>query len=184
MSRPQSYSEFLQQIQPVRHSASLVRFALVFLVAFFLLQWGYQALSDTAAYRFYIETLTVPPSVVLIHLFTPTDSVMAQAHRLVWPGGRLSIINGCDGAEAMELLIAAFIAVAGTWRMRASGIGLGVVLIYGLNQLRIVALYFAVRHDRPLFELIHGVVGPLAIIAVACLFFVWWTGRSASTDPA
>ena len=83
----------------------------------------------------------------------------------------------------MELLIAAFIAVAGSWRMRFTGIALGILLIYGLNQIRIVALYFAVRHDKALFELIHGLVGPLAIIAVACLFFAWWIGRGGSAAP-
>lgn len=36
-----------------------------------------------------------------------------------------------------------------------------------MNQVHIVALYFAVRHDKSLFELIHGLVGPLIIIAVA-----------------
>ena len=56
------------------------------------------------------------------------------------------------------------------------------LLIYGLNQIRIVALYFAVRHDKVLFELIHGLVGPLAIIAVACLFFAWWIGRGESEE--
>jgi len=184
MTQPQSYDAFLQKIQPVRYSVSLLRFAFVFLVAFFMLQWAYQALSDTTAYRFYIETLTVRPSTALIHLLAPTENVTAQAHRLVWPEGRLSVLNGCDCAEAMELLMAAFIAVAGSWRMRFTGIALGTLLIYGLNQARIVALYFAVRHDKALFELIHGLIGPLIIIAVACLFFAWWIGRSASTEPA
>ena len=82
------------------------------------------------------------------------------------------------------LLMAAFITASGTWRMRFTGIALGMLLIYVLNQVRIVALYFSVRHDTALFELIHGVVGPLAIIAVACLFFAWWIGRGESADPA
>ncbi|MHB1173900.1 MAG: archaeosortase/exosortase family protein [Sulfuriferula sp.] len=167
MAQPQSYDEFLQKIHPVRHSASLLRFAGMFVVAFFLLQWGYQALSDTALYRFYLETLTVRPSAAMIQLIAPADGVGAEGQHLAWPGGRLSILNGCDGAEAMELLMAAFIAVAGSWRMRLSGIVFGSVLIYGLNQVRIVALYFAVRHDKSLFELNHGLVGPLIIIAVA-----------------
>ena len=184
MSQPQSYADFLQKVQPVRRSVSLLRFAFVFFVAFFVLQWGYQALNDTALYRFYIETLTVQPSAALIHMIAPADSTIAQGHRLAWQGGGLSILNGCDGAEAMELLIAGFFAASGTWRMRFTGIALGIVLIYVLNQVRIVALYFAVRHDKALFELIHGLVGPLAIVAVACLFFAWWIGRGASEEPA
>ena len=184
MAQLHSHDAFLQKIQPVRHSVSLVRFALLFFVAFFLLQWVYQALSDTAIYRFFLETLTVQPSAAMIHLIAPADGVIAAGPRLAWLGGRLSILNGCDGVEAMMLLMAAFITASGTWRMRFTGIALGMLLIYVLNQVRIVALYFSVRHDTALFELIHGVVGPLAIIAVACLFFAWWIGRGESADPA
>ena len=174
MSHPQSYDEFLQKIQPVRHSVSLLRFAGIFLVAFFLLQWTYQALADTALYRFYIEQLTVHPSAFVIQLIVPQDDVIGDGHRLIWPGGRLNILNGCDGAEAIELLLAAFIAVSGDWRMKLSGMAIGLSLIYVLNQARIVSLYFAIRHDKALFELIHGLIGPLVIIALATLFFAWW----------
>lgn len=184
VSQPQSYNEFLQKIQPAHHGVSLLRFAAVFFVAFFLLQWAYQALNNTAIYHFYIEKLTVRPSAAFIGLIAPADGVIAQAHRLVWQSGRLSVLNGCDGAEAMALLIAAFIAIAGPYRMRLSGIVIGVLLIYGLNQGRIVALYFAARHDKHLFELIHGLAGPLVIIALACLFFAWWIGRDGSKAPA
>ncbi len=175
MSHPQSYADFLQKIQPVRRSATLLRFAFVFFLAFLLLQWGYQALNDSAFYRFYIETLTVQPSAALIHMIAPADNATAQGHRLVWQGGGLSVLNGCDGAEAIELLVAAFIAALGTWRMKLTGIAFGITLIYVLNQARIVALYFAVHHDKALFELIHGLAGPLVIIALATLFFAWWT---------
>lgn len=184
MSRSQSYNEFLQKNQPARHSVTLLRFAAVFFVAFTLLQWIYQALNDTASYRFFIEMLTVRPSAAFISLIAPGDGVIAQAHRLVWQSGRLSVLNGCDGAEAMALLIAAFIAVAGSFRMRLTGIAIGVLLIYTLNQGRIVALYFAARHDKQLFELIHGLAGPLVIIALACLFFAWWIGRDGPEAPA
>lgn len=180
MTQPQSYDEFLQRIQPVRHSVSLLRFAGVFFVAFFLLQWGYQALADTAAYRFYIEQLTVHPSAFVIRLIAPQDNVIGEGHRLIWSGGGLNILNGCDGAEAIGLLLAAFIAVSGSWRMKWRGMALGAVLIYILNQARIVSLYFAIRHDKALYELIHGLIGPLVIIALITLFFAWWI---ASREP-
>jgi exosortase family protein XrtM len=174
MTHPPSYGQFLQQMAAGRQGASLWRFGLVFLLTFFLLQWSYQALSDTALYRFYIETLTAQPAAAVIRLIVPADGVTAAGHRLAWQGGRLSILNGCDGAEVMELLIAAFAAVAGSWRMKLTGMASGVLLVYVLNQVRLVALYFAVRHDRALFDLIHGLAGPLVIIALATLFFALW----------
>lgn len=174
MAQPQSYNQFLSKYRPARQGNSLLRFALIFGLVFLLLQWAYQGLADTALYRFYIEQLTVRPSAFVIQLIASQDHVIAEGHRLVWPGGGLNILNGCDGAEAVELLLAAFFAVSGSWRMKWSGMAIGLCLIYVLNQARLVALYFAIRHDKTLFELIHGLVGPLVIIALATLFFAWW----------
>jgi exosortase/archaeosortase family protein len=140
------------------------------LLRLFLLQCVYQAFSGTAVYRFYIETLTVRPSVALIQMIVPQDGVAARGARLLWPGGGISVYSGCDGVEVMQLLLAAFVAVSGRWRQRLLGVAFGLLLIYLLNQARIVGLYFAARHDRALFELLHGLAGPL-IIAVTTLFF-------------
>lgn len=179
MPQPQSYTEFLQRIEPIRPSVTLLRFAGIFFAAFLLLQWGYQKLADTVVYRFYIEQLTVHPSAVVIQIVAPQDKVTAEGQRLSWPGGRLNIRNGCDGAEAIELLLAAFIAISGSWRMKWSGMAIGLSLIYLLNQARLVALYFAIRHDKALFDLIHGLLGPLVIIALSTLFFAWWIAPRA-----
>jgi len=179
-----SYTEFLQRIDPVRPSVSLLRFAGIFFAAFLLLQWGYQTLADTAAYRFYIEQLTVHPSAVVIQAIAPQDKVTGEGYRLSWPGGHLNIRNGCDGAEAIELLLAAFFAVSGSWRMKWRGMAIGLSLIYVLNQARLVALYFAIRHDKALFELIHGLLGPLVIIALVTLFFAWWIAPRAPQAAA
>lgn len=163
------------------NAGPLLRFTLLFISVFFLLQWAYPMLSDTAVYRFYLDTLTVQPSAALIQWIAPQDGVLARGHRLGWPGGGLSLYNGCDGVEAMKLLIAAFVAVAGPWRARLLGAALGLLLIYVLNQARIVGLYFAARYDRGWFEQLHGMIGPLIIIALTTLFFAWWIGRD---DPA
>lgn len=184
MHQPLGYSEFLQRIEPVRPGVTLLRFAGIFFAAFLLLQWGYQTLADMAAYRFYIEYLTVHPSAVIIQIIAPQDKVNGEGYRLSWPGGHLNIRNGCDGAEAIELLLAAFFAVSGSRRMKWSGMAVGLSLIYVLNQARLVALYFSIRHDKALFELIHGLLGPLAIIALATLFFAWWIAPRAPQAAA
>ena len=67
--------------------------------------------------------------------------------------------------------------------MKLTGMVLGFVLIFFLNQARIVSLYFAIRHDKALFELIHGLAGPMAIISLSCLFFTWWISRDAAQAP-
>jgi exosortase family protein XrtM len=101
----------------------------------------------------------------------------------------LSVLNGCEGTETLFLLVAAVVAFAASWRHKLWGILLGGLLVYGLNQIRIVALYFALRHDKELFSALHGYVGPTLIIILCSLFFLWWIGRIPrtprdETDPA
>lgn len=177
------FNDWLMRIGTGVHTLPLLRFLVFFISAFFLLQWAYQGLSDTAVYRFYLETLTVRPSALLIQWIAPQDGVIARGARLVWSSGGLSVYNGCDGMEVMQLLLAAFVAVAVPWRQRLFGASFGLLLIYVLNLLRIVGLYFTARHDRAWFELLHGMVGPLMIIALTTLFFAWWTGRDATPRP-
>lgn len=171
--RVQSYDEFLGKTN--RPKPTIIRFALIFCSIFLLLQWGYQTLTNTPAYHFYLEQLTVRPSAFLIQLAFPQDGVTAQAHRLIWSGGRISVLNGCDGADAFLLLISGFGAVSGSWRMKLTGMAIGSILVYILNQIRLLALYFAIRHEKALFDLLHSLIGPLIIIALTTIFFAWWT---------
>jgi exosortase family protein XrtM len=154
-------------------------FALLFLTIFAVLSSLYAMARDTAIERLLIDTLTVKPSAVLITLFSPNEPVTAQGPRLVSPFARLSILNGCEGIETMLLLIAAVLAYAAPWRKKLLGVTMGTLLIYTLNQARIVLLYYAFRHDRELFHLLHGYVLPLILVASAGLFFLWWLGRRA-----
>jgi exosortase family protein XrtM len=153
-------------------------FVLLFLAGFFALQSTYSHGRDAAFDRFFIHTLTVKPSVWLINAMTPDENVVAQAHRLVSPFAKLSVLNGCEGVEAAFLLLAAIMAFAAPWRLKVTGAALGIALVYALNQVRIVALYYAWRYDRDGFNTLHGVIGPTLIIIAACLFFLWWAHRA------
>lgn len=173
----QRFNAWLGAVFTGGNAGSWWRFVLLFLVAFLVLAAAYQALEGTPIYRFYLDTLTVRPTAALVGLFTPQAQVAAQGSHLIWRGGALTVNNGCDGMEVIQLLIAAFVAYPGPWRQRLLGAFLGLLLVYGLNEFRLVALYYAARHDRAWFELLHGLVGPLIVIAVTTLFFAWWIGR-------
>ena len=44
--------------------------------------------------------------------------------------------------------------------------------MFGLNQLRLLVLFYAFRGNRPLFESLHGLVLPLALIAATAGLFL------------
>lgn len=155
----------------------LLIFVALFIVVFFGCEILYMQSRGTGFERVFIDTLTVKPSAALINWFTPGEHVIAQGPRLVSPLARLSVLNGCEGTEAMFLLIAAITAFAAPWRHKLLGALLGIGLVYALNQIRIVVLYYSFRADKALFDSIHGTLGPTVIVLVACGFFYWWLKR-------
>ncbi len=161
-----------------------LRFALVFLFAFCVLQFSYQAGRDGLVEHLVIDVATVYPSTALINFIDPDKHAVASGQRILSPHGSLSILNGCEGTETLFLLAAAIAAFRASWRSKLKGLLLGTVLVYCLNQARIVVLFFAARENRSWFEMIHGYIAPSLIIVLCSLFFLWWaqTANRAATD--
>jgi exosortase/archaeosortase family protein len=161
-----------RQVPP--HRPGLWRSVLVFALMTALLQYGWKQARDTAIERAVIEIATVQTSVALIRQLTPEVQAQAQGSRIRAPGGGINILNGCEGTEALFLLIAAMVAHRATWRQRALGLVAGAVVVFGLNQLRVLALFYSYRSDRALFDQLHGLVTPLLLICAAVALFAAW----------
>lgn len=168
------------------YSPRLIRPALGFLAIFASLQTLYAQSRDTWMERWLIDLATVRPSAFLIDLITPAAGVEARGHSLVSATTRLNILNGCEGLETLFLLISAILVYPASWPHKLKGAVLGAFLVYALNQVRIVTLYYAFVHDHALFSLLHGIVLPLVLIALSGLFFLAWidAGRSVRHETA
>ncbi len=153
---------------------SLLQLIVLFAIVFFALHWIYQKASGTVVEKVLIDIVTVRPSAIIINLLQPDEQVSAQGYQLVSPRVKLSVLNGCEGTESIFLIIAAILSFRSSWRHTLAGLALGIIIIYIANQARIVALYFALRHDRELFASLHGYIAPTLIIAIGCLFYLWW----------
>jgi exosortase/archaeosortase family protein len=154
--------------------AAIWRSVLVFVMVIALLQCGWKLARDTAVERAVIHVATVQTSVALIHLLTPEVQAQAQGARIRAPGGGINILNGCEGTEALFLLIAAMAAHRASWRQRLVGFVAGTVAVFGLNQLRVLALFYSFRSDPALFDQLHGLVTPLLLIGAAVILFAAW----------
>lgn len=173
MSHPLSYDEFLRQgNEPPRFGP--IATVVIFLAVFAGLQWAWGQAHETALERFVIDTATVQPSAWLAGLFTPDIQPYAQGSRLKAQGGGINILNGCEGTDVLFLLIAAFTVAPLFLRQRLIGLLLGTGLIYVLNQGRILALFYAWRADRGLFEMLHGYLAPLILVALVAIYFHFW----------
>ena len=159
------------------------RVMLVFLAVFFSLQYAWEMSRDTAVERVFIDEFTVRPSAWIIDQLWPAFQVHAEGHRLVAATGRLNILSGCEGMETLFLLAAAFFAYPFAWRTRLLGLVAGTLLVFALNQVRIVVLWHAFLHDRAWFGVLHGTVLPVLLVAACLVYFLAWLGREAPRPP-
>ncbi len=90
-------------------------------------------------------------------------------------GGGVSIESGCNGIEAIIILIAAMLAFPGPWLAKVLGVALGAVLVQGLNLARIISLFYLVQWNELLFEWFHLYLWPTLIILDALVVFFIWT---------
>ena len=153
---------------------------LLFVLLYAALQAAYQALRGSATGRWLIDAATVAPAATLIGTVFPHDGVLAQGARLVWAGGRLQLLAGCDGFEVLALFVPAVLVAPVAWRRGLAMLVLGTALIWSLNQLRLLALYAAYRHWRDGFDALHAVWGPLVMLSLVFAWFAWNLRR----DPA
>jgi exosortase/archaeosortase family protein len=162
--------EYPNQDQP-SPAGELLKQAGMFILLFILMQAGWQIVRDDAIGHFIRGIITIKPAVMMIHLLTPQIAASAVGNQIVAPGGGLVIKIGCEGVEALFILIAALLSVAMAWRTKLLNILLGTGLIYLVNEIRILLLFYAFRSDKALFQLLHGTIAPLALIAIAGLFY-------------
>lgn len=161
--------------------------AVGFLVTFSVLQLTWQALSGGRLEYFVIHTCTVRPAALIANLLTPGVQATASNYVLQAPGGGLDILNGCEGLEALFLVIAAFAVAPLGWRWRFAGAAVGVPVVFVVNQARILALFYAFRASPPLFDALHATVTPIAVVVLVCCYFYAWIAhasrRSAAETP-
>jgi exosortase family protein XrtM len=157
---------------------------MLFAGLFAAMQFGWNSARDTNLERVAIDDLTVSPAAWLINHITPEIMVQAVGTSLKATGGGINILNGCEGSEVVFLLAAAMMVAQLRMKWRLLGMLIGSIAILSCNQLRILALFYVSRSDKALFELIHGIVAPIALILIATGFFIFWLDRFSARPEA
>jgi exosortase family protein XrtM len=163
---------------------AMIRRVVLFVVVFSVLQLAWQASTESSAARIFVEKTIVAPAAFAINLATPAAKAYASGSHLRSPGGGINIINGCDGMELLFLLSAGFMVAPLAWRSRILGVLAGIPLIYILNQIRILALFYSNRSDPNLFDSLHGFVAPLGMVLLIAAYFYVWVFRAQRVDAA
>jgi exosortase/archaeosortase family protein len=152
----------------------IAAFLAVFALLHALWTWGRGGWLE----RLWIEDMTVRSAIAVLGVFSPSINATASGSRIVAAGGGLNILQGCEGVEVVFMLMAAFVAFPAPLRVRLLGIGAGVVFVFVLNQVRILALFYAFRNDRQIFDFLHTTGAPLVLVALTGLYFQVWVWRA------
>lgn len=139
---------------------------------------SYDACRGSDFEHFILGDLTVTPTAMVINFLTPSVNVKALGNQLIAPGGGITVLKGCEGTEIMFMLVAAFTAIVMPWQRRLSGLCFGVLLVFCLNQVRLVTLFYVFRNEPSLFNLLHGTVGPIVLILCVAIYVFYWMGDS------
>jgi len=152
------------------------------MLRFFLVFLAIQAVLFTAE-------LTPPVQAALIQPFTAGLAVASGA--IIEAFGRdivtsgvvirdvatqfaVEIAAGCNGVEAMIVLIAGILAFPAPWAYRAIGIAIGFVAIQALNLVRIISLFYLGMWNETAFEWAHLYVWQALIMLDALLVWLIW----------
>ncbi len=160
---------------------------LAFVVLFGLMYWGLASFWSEGVSHWVIDVATVEPAAWLARTVTGNAGIVASGSHLRAPDGAINVLYGCEGTDVLMLLVAAMLVAPGSWRKRLLGLLAGSALVFFVNQLRVLALFFAFRQYPDWFGAIHGLLGPmLVIVAVTAFFYVWlyWARVRADGDGA
>ena len=155
----------------------IAAFALLFAV----LQGLWSLAQGTVLEQVLVGDWTVAPAACWIRLLTPELGVHAWGYSILAPGGGISVLHGCEGVEVLFLWAAAVLQAPLAPARRVLGLLLGAALVWLLNQVRIVLLFYAYRSNHAWFELLHGTLAPLVLVALVALAFALLLGTSTGT---
>jgi exosortase H (IPTLxxWG-CTERM-specific) len=156
----------------------LVKFFVVLIGAYLLIAWN--PVNDRAIVPFTAGIAKVSGSI----LQTMGENVRVAGTTIASPRFGVNINNGCNGVEAMLILLASIVAFPASMKARVVGLLLGAVVVQVLNFIRIITLYLLGAYQPRLFDLFHTAVWQIVIILAAIGFFLVWSARVAPARVA
>lgn len=162
----------------------MFRFILIFLVCLLVLFTG-ELLQPVQTHVIGPFTSAIAHvSVWLMRLFD--HSVIARQNDILnaFTGGGIEIVAGCNGVEAVLILVSAVLAFPAPMKNKLMGIGLGFLAIQTLNLVRIISLYYLHEWNQVWFEWFHLYLWQALIVLDALVFWLIWLRWLPRAAPA
>ena len=163
---------------------SLFKAAVLFILIFSVLELTYNSFRDTVVSEWIIDRITVSTSALILDALNSTEHVEARGNRILSPSVKLTVKVGCEGTETLLLLVAAIAVLSISWRHKIIGMLVGSLLVYVLNLIRIISLFYALKYNKTLFDALHSYVAPLLIVIIVGVCFSLWLSFINRTPDA
>ena len=119
-------------------------------------------------------------------IIAPFDSSVASLGKILYFNDSdfsVSIEAGCNGVEAMIVLVSAIIAYPASWRARLVAIVLGFLAVQAMNILRIVSLFYLGEWNIAIFTWVHLYLWPVLIMLDVLIVFMFYVSyQSGNTS--
>ena len=149
-----------------------------FFVLFMLLLVGLFSLRIT---NFVRDAVTLPftgvladVSAFLIKLFDSDVISHGVVIQSLSTNFAVAIAPGCDGIEAVIILVAAIVAFPSPWKHKLVGIAIGFVAIQSLNLVRIISLFYLGQWSQVWFDWFHLYLWQALIVLDALAVWLIW----------
>ena len=121
----------------------------------------------------------------LLSLFDSNVDTIGKIVRSTDNGFAISIEPGCNGVEAMIVLLAAIAAFPAPFIYKLKGLAWGFLAIQAMNLLRIISLFYLGQWSETLFDWAHLYIWQALIMLDALIVFLVWIRylpKIANTD--
>lgn len=100
-------------------------------------------------------------------------------------GHAYEVIYACTSLPATVLLLSAILAFPATWRRKLVGLVVGGAILYAINLLRLVVLFYCFIYWPSFYEKLHLTVWQSLLVVLAILiFWVWATWGTRRGEDA
>lgn len=110
----------------------------------------------------------------LMTAFDPNVATSGKVVRNTVNGFAVSIEPGCNGVEAMIVLLAAIMAFPAPFLYKLKGLLWGFIAIQGINLVRIISLFYLGQWSQELFDWAHLYIWQALIMLDALIVFLIW----------
>jgi exosortase/archaeosortase family protein len=97
-----------------------------------------------------------------------------QASSIMSSRFNVQVIEGCDSLYPTVFLTAAIFAFPSRWKMRMAGAAIGAVLLFILNIVRVVMMFYAGTYIPSLFDILHLYAWQALFTLMTFGYYLFW----------